>query len=199
MGKAHRRKKQRVKTPRRPSPQSGRRWLYAAGAAAVVVIGLIVAVALRAAESPAASIRSPGSPIDGIYCELEMAQIHFHAHLALIQNGTAIPLPGGIGILQDQQCLYWLHTHAADGIIHIESPGRATFTLGQFFDIWGQPLTSTQAGPLRADPGAQLHVFVDGTPYRGVPRAIPLTAHELITIESGGEVPSPTFTFPSGY
>jgi len=128
-----------------------------------------------------------------------MVQTHFHAHLALLQNGTSVPLPGGIGILQDQQCLYWLHTHAADGIIHIESPGTATFTLGQFFDIWGQPLGSTQAGPLHADLGAQLHVFVDSTPYTGDPRAIPLTPHELITIESGAEVPPPAFTFPSGY
>jgi len=164
-----------------------------------VAIGLIVAVALGIAGSPAARTRPPGSPIDGIHCELEMVQFHVRAHLALIQNGTAIPLPGSVGILQDRQCLYWLHTRAADGIIHIESPGRATFTLGQFFDIWGQPLTSTQAGPLQPDPGAQLHVFVDGTPFRGDPRALPLTAHELITIESGGEVPSPTFTFPSGY
>ncbi len=128
-----------------------------------------------------------------------MVQTHFHAHLALIQNGTAIPLPGGIGILQDQQCLYWLHTHAADGIIHIESPGAATFTLGQFFDIWGQPLSSSQAGALHADPGARLRVFVDGISYAGDPRAISLTPHELITIESGGEVPPPAFTFPSGY
>ncbi len=128
-----------------------------------------------------------------------MVQVHFHAHLALIQNGTAIPLPGGIGSLHDQQCLYWLHTHAADGIIHIESAARATFTLGQFFDIWGQPLSSTQAGALRADPGARLHLFVDGTPYTGDPRAIALTPHELIAIESGAEVPPPAFTFPGGY
>jgi len=127
-----------------------------------------------------------------------MVQTHFHAHLALLQNGTSVALPGGIGILQDQRCLFWLHTHAADGIIHVESPGTATFTLGQFFDIWGQPLSSGQAGPLRADPGAQLHVFVDGTLYPGDPRAITLTPHELITIESGAEVPPLAFAFPSG-
>jgi hypothetical protein len=199
MGRARRRKKQRVQTPHWPSPQGGQRWLYAAGGTAVVAVGLILAVTLGFSGRPAGSSGSPGSPIDGIHCEAEMVQTHFHAHLALVQNGTTVPLPGGIGILQDRQCLYWLHTHAADGIIHIESPGTATFTLGQFFDIWGQPLSSTQAGPLRADPGAQLHVFVDGAPYPGDLRAIPLTPHELITIESGAEVPPPAFTFPSGY
>ena len=29
----------------------------------------------------------------------------------------------------------WLHTHAADGIVHIESPVDRTYTLGNFFDV----------------------------------------------------------------
>lgn len=28
-------------------------------------------------------------------------------------------------------CFYWLHTHAADGIIHVESPVHRVFTLGK--------------------------------------------------------------------
>ena len=45
-------------------------------------------------------------------------------------------------------CFYWLHTHAEDGIIHVESPSTTeTFTLGQFFAEWGIPLSSTQVGP----------------------------------------------------
>jgi len=45
----------------------------------------------------------------------------------------------------------WLHTHAADGIIHTESPVERTYTLGDFFDIWGQPLGRHQVGrhPIR--------------------------------------------------
>ncbi len=188
-----------MQTPGWPSSRGGRRGLYAGAAVVVVAIGLILAVKFGIGGSPAASSRPLGSPIDGIHCEAETVRTHLHAHLDLIHNGTAVPLPGGIGILQDQQCLYWVHTHAADGIIHIESPGAESFTLGQFFDIWGQPLTSTQAGPLHADLGAQLRVFVDGKPYAGDSRALALTPHELITIESGSEVPLPAFTFPSGY
>ncbi len=172
MSKPRRRKPGQTQTPSRRPPRHGRRWLYAAGGAVVVAVGLVLAVALGVGGKGATTARAPGAPIDGTQCQAEMVQIHFHAHLALIQSGTAIPLPGGIGILQDQGCLYWLHTHAADGIIHIESPGAATFTLG---------------------------VFVDGISYAGDPRAIALTAHELITIESGGEVPPPAFTFPDGY
>src|SRR6266700_3193093 len=199
MSKPRRRKPGQTQTPSRRPPRHRRRWLYAAGGAVVVAVGLVLAVALGVGGKGATTARAPGAPIDGIQCQAEMVQIHFHAHLALIQSGTAIPLPGGIGILQDQGCLYWLHTHAADGIIHIESPGTATFTLGQFFDVWGQPLSSTQAGPLHTDRAGQLRVFVDGKLYVGDPRAIALTPHELITIESGAEVPPPAFTFPSGY
>jgi hypothetical protein len=45
--------------------------------------------------------------------------------------------------------LYWLHTHAADGIIHIESPIRRIYTLGDFFDVWGEQLGPNQVGTLR--------------------------------------------------
>ena len=42
-------------------------------------------------------------------------------------------------------CLYWIHTHDASGIIHIEAPDinppqGGPYTLGMLFDIWGQPL-----------------------------------------------------------
>jgi len=123
-----------------------------------------------------------------------MVQIHFHAHLSLIQNGAEVPVPGGVGISPAAQCLYWLHTHSADGIIHIESPHQQSFTLGQFFDIWGQPLNQRQAAGLHG----QLHFFADGKPYSGDPRNIVLAPHQLITIEAGQTVPPPDFVFPSG-
>ena len=70
-------------------------------------------------------------------------------------------IPYGIGIpgfqavstsagpfVETGSCFYWLHVHADDGIIHIESPSTTqTFTLGQFFAEWGGPLSTTQVGP----------------------------------------------------
>ena len=44
------------------------------------------------------------------------------------------------------QCIYWLHTHAPDGVIHIESPTQRIYTLGNFFDEWRQPLSANQVG-----------------------------------------------------
>ena len=62
----------------------------------------------------------------------------------------------------------------SDGVIHVESPSQRGYTLGQFFDIWGQPLSATQAGPVTGTVTA----FYRGKPYTGSDlRAIPLTAH----------------------
>jgi hypothetical protein len=67
-----------------------------------------------------------------------------------------------------------------------------TFTLGKFFDIWGQPLSPTAVGPLHVRKGA-LHAFVGGHPYGGDLRKIELTLHADIVLEAGPpySVPAP--------
>jgi hypothetical protein len=194
-----------LKATQRKRPAKRSVWPYWLGGTAAVLAAAIAAIAFTAnsganhsAPTPTPS-PPPGAPIDGIRCEAEMVQTHFHAHLALLQDGNQVPLPAGIGISQEAQCLYWLHTHQTDGIIHVESPGQAKFTLGQFFDVWGQPLTQTQAGPLTAPSGQQLHIFVDGNPFSGDPRSIELQSHQLLVIEIGQEVPPPGYSFPPGY
>src|SRR4051812_36892700 len=104
-----------------------------------------------------ASVRlaSAGEQIDRIACQTgEQALFHIHAHLTIFVRGSARNVPAGIGIAPPYEtaatprgvfvaagsCFTWLHTHAADGIIHTESPVKRTYTLGEFFDIWGQPL-----------------------------------------------------------
>jgi len=78
-------------------------------------------------------------------------------------------------------------------------PSQRAFVLGEFFDIWGQPLSSTQVLGFKADAQHSLQFFVDGQQYSGDPRQIPLAAHTLITIEYGPPfLPPPPFTFPPG-
>jgi hypothetical protein len=91
-------------------------------------------------------------------------------------------------------CFYWLHTHQTDGIIHIESPSQQTYTLGDFFDLWGQKLSSTQVGN---DKGAVI-AYVNGQRYTGDPRGIPLTAHAVIQLNVGTDVPPKPYTFAGG-
>jgi hypothetical protein len=78
-------------------------------------------------------------------------------------------------------CFYWLHTHAPDGIIHIESPVQRIYTLGEFFDEWGQPLGPAQVGPVTG----RVVALYDGKVYQGNPRDIPLTAHAQIQLDVG--------------
>jgi hypothetical protein len=93
------------------------------------------------------------------------------------------------------RCFYWLHTHAADGIIHIESPIRRTFTLGDFFDVWGQRLGQTRVGQF----SGRVTAIYDGRVYEGDPRDIPLIAHAQIQLEIGKPLVSPVaIDFPAG-
>ncbi len=135
-----------------------------------------------------------GETVDGIQCQAgEQALFHIHAHLTIFVNGTPRQIPQGIGITGS--CLYWLHTHAPDGIIHVESPVQRTFTLGDFFDIWGQPLGPGQVGPATGPVTA----IYDGKLYDGNPRDIPLRAHAQIQLDIGRPLVAPvTITFPSG-
>jgi hypothetical protein len=141
-----------------------------------------------------------GQPVDGIPCQAEMVQVHVHSHLALFVNGQQAQVPGFIGITPTPTggCLYWLHTHGPDGIVHVEavtaeSPNGGPYTLGNFFDIWGQPLSSDQVGPFKG----KVTAFVNGAPYNGDLSAIPLRSHQQIVLEVGSPVvPPPAYRFP---
>jgi hypothetical protein len=139
---------------------------------------------------------SRGENISGIACDaMEGARIHIHQHLVLIDHGKSVTIPPAVGQVPARNCLYWIHTHTPDGIIHIESPQSRTFTLSDFFAIWGQPLSRTHAASMRATKGTKLRVWVNGKRYHGDPGSIPLVAHADIVIEAGPPfVPPPQFT-----
>ena len=114
-----------------------------------------------------------GQTVDGVQCQAgEQTVVHVHTHLTIFVNGQAQVIPYGIGIpgfqavstaegpfVETGSCFYWLHVHADDGIIHIESPSTTeTFTLGQFFDEWGIPLSKTQVGPATGHGDRVLHL-----------------------------------------
>ena len=156
-----------------------------------VKIAVFVAVlALMAGVFAQAPVRAQsmfgGLNVDGIECQgMEGAVEHIHTHLQIFNRGRAVQIPAQVGIPQGGSCLYWVHTHTPDGIIQIESPVRRTFTLGQFFDIWGEPLSRTQAASARAAHGKTLRVTVNGKTWTGDPAKIPLRDREEIVIQSG--------------
>jgi hypothetical protein len=148
-----------------------------------------------------------GQTIDGVQCQAgEQTVVHVHTHLTIFVNGKAQVIPYGIGIpgfqavqtangpfVQSGSCFYWLHVHAYDGIIHVESPTTTqSFTLGQLFDEWGVPLSSTQVGPATGkvtvfftSPGKQPGL------YTGNPRNLPLGNHYQIQLVVGTPIVAP--------
>jgi hypothetical protein len=157
-----------------------------------------------------ASAPAPGAAVDSIACApLEQLAYHIHVHLTIFVDGRQRQIPYGIGIAPPLEvdptpvgdfavsgaCFSSLHTHASDGIVHIESPTERTYTLGQFFDIWRQPLGDDRVGPATG----VVTAFFDGRRYLGNPRSIPLLAHAQIQLDVGQPLIRPeSIDFPRG-
>jgi hypothetical protein len=148
-----------------------------------------------------------GQEIDGVQCQAgEKTVVHVHTHLTIFVNGKAQVIPYGIGIpgfqavstssgpfVETGSCFYWLHVHANDGIIHVESPSTTqTFTLGQFFQIWGIPLSKTQVGSATG-PVTVFFTSPGKKPglYTGNPNDLPLGDHYEIQLVVGTPIVAP--------
>lgn len=115
----------------------------------------------------------------------EGTALHIHQHLDLSVDGRRVTVPGGIGIDESQGFISPLHTHDESGVIHVESPAVRTFTLGQFFAVWGLRLTPRCLGGYCAKGSTVLRVFADGKRFSGDPRLVPLAEHEEILVAFG--------------
>jgi hypothetical protein len=148
---------------------------------------LLLALLLQTSSPTVAQAFFGSLPIDGIHCDAQEGSVeHIHVQLQLFNRGHAVTIPADIGMSQAVSCLYWMHTHSADGFIHIESPVKRNFTLGNFFDIWGSNLSWRQAGSLTAPQGQRLTVWVNGELWHGKdPREIVLRDRETIVIQNG--------------
>lgn len=151
-----------------------------------------------------------GQMVDNVLpCKASMYETayHVHAFVGIIYNKQQMALPDAIGlsgygpeysgVTNGAKCYYYLHTHDASGMVHIESPstaslGSSLFTLGNFLDVWGQTLSSTGFGNF----SGAVHVFVAKpalrslysgpfTAFTGDPHTIKLYSHEAIWIEVG--------------
>ena len=146
--------------------------------------------------TPRASIQCAGS---------EQTLYHHHVHVAIFVNGKPYSIPIGVGITppaaveqikggpfavssgNPNGCFYWIHVHAQDGIVHMESPIVRIFELGQFFGVWGQPISSDQLGPYKGAVSAT----VNGVTWSGNPAQIPMNAYDNIVLNLGGPIVAP--------
>lgn len=203
-----------------PLPPPVKKKLWAITGAGLALAVLLVAPLLFASPTYQGTGRlllAPGVPasgqvVGGLSCEPVVGtQTHYSIHLSLYANDTALAIPPGIGIVAPRQpgvvalaangkttCLYPLHVYESDNLIHVELTKAGTTTLGQFFDIWGQPLNRTQILGYQSDAGQGLTFKVfdangNPQPYTGDPRSIPLSEHETIVVlfQSPHVLPSP--------
>ena len=131
-----------------------------------------------------------GSPVDGFTCAAPIETYHVHNHLSIFLNGDQLIVPDHIGIptTNNVECTYALHTHDGSGEIHIEAAAPGTFTLGNFFHIWGQPLDRTNIAGYSGLP-VTVYIVDEGntaaTEYTGDLVSIDLPAHRQVTIQIG--------------
>jgi hypothetical protein len=112
----------------------------------------------------------------------EQLAFHIHQHLDIFVDGKRLAggVPPFIGI-NDDSYITELHTHTADGIIHVESARKLDFTLGQFFAEWGVFLNGRCVGAYCNG----LKWYVNGVRRLGNPQKLVLKDHEEIAIVVG--------------
>jgi hypothetical protein len=156
-----------------------------------------------------------GQSVDGIPCAptMYLTMYHVHAYVGILVNGLQVAVPDQIGLYvpgpisngytSTAQCYYYLHTHDATGMIHIESPSSAPrtstlYTLQNVLDVWGITVGPDNVGPF----DGQVRTFVGTVPlgtltvqsyteFTGAPNTIQLYSHEAIWLEVG-----PTYVVP---
>jgi hypothetical protein len=134
----------------------------------------------------------------------EYLTYHVHAHLDVFVDGQPVEIPGGVGIeitdpaVQsfgsgyggipeegcEQPCISPLHTHDPDGVVHVEAPSEAQFTLGQFFVEMGIRLDESCVDEF-CTPDVPWEVFVNGERQQGNPADIVFEDGQEIAIVIG--------------
>ena len=193
----------RIERERAAQQAQRRKWTWRISfiAGGVIVLGLIVYLTVTSLQQTGAgslvtgkgtyTTAADGSARDGMSClGSEGGSEHIHMYLAVYIDGKQYQIPGDTGVLNSSSCLYPLHVHSDSGdenIIHEESPNNATYTLGAFFDLWGQPLSRTKVLSYTADATHKLvFVTIDGNGKKTVvtsnPLGVKLAEHETIYV-----------------
>jgi hypothetical protein len=184
------------------------RWVLTGAAVALAAIGVLLFLLLRGGGSSNETkvsnvnynalpgIRKTKAPWPPEYANLadrlqplglhslssEGQVLHIHQHLDIFVNGKRVPggVPASIGI-NDGSYITEIHTHAQDGIIHVESPKKTDFTLGQFFGEWAVFLNARCIGAYCNG----LKWYVNGELQKGNPENLVLKDHQEIAIVVG--------------
>lgn len=177
--------------------------LWSTIGSSVLLLGLMGFIYLQIQSIIAHNTTYP--PINGIACDTnEQVAFHIHAHLTVYINGKHITIPKGIGIAADNSCIYWMHTHTGDGIIHIEAPAPASnLALDDFLTVWHNGFAKLNFPPeMNLTTGWK--IYVNGQPFKGTVNSllnteVTLASHNVVTLDYGKNNPPPDkfYVFPS--
>lgn len=116
----------------------GRKANQTAFVVGLVVFAIVFALVFMYLDQPSETSMSHGTTIA------------YHAHVVIdyVENGQPAELPAGIGLdngiwptrnLEGEgpEDMAPVHTHNTDNILHIEAIEDKTYTIGDFFEIWG--------------------------------------------------------------
>lgn len=124
-----------------------------------------------------------GQQVLGLNCLAQLDEpFHHHVHLSIFVNGQQLAVPFGVGMylpgggksgyIYHTKCIYFVHTHDQSGTIHLESKTDQQFTLGTFFKLWGEPISSTQIAQFTGPVSVYINGNLDTTdPVASVPLA----------------------------
>lgn len=126
---------------------------------------------------------------------------HIHAHLTVYVNGAAVPIPADVGMDEVHGVASAMHTHEADGVIHIEADAASNvFTLGSFFDVWGVALSPSRLGSFAGSGTQGVRLYVNGRKVND-PDTYLLKPHDNLVLAYGTDDSFPhtvAFTWPPG-
>jgi hypothetical protein len=162
-------------------------------APATVAVGGDVAPPWPAPADAAAAVSAAGLPMLAEEGVVE----HIHSHLDVFVDGQRVQVPSDIGIDRNRGGISPLHTHDTSGVIHIESPVKRAFSLGEFFTEWDVSLSADNVGALRVGNGKTVRVYVNGDLRTGNPAAITFGPHDEVALLYG--TPNPGETVPDSY
>lgn len=111
-----------------------------------IIIGISIALILAALLWWSASFTNsaragfwPGTTIPCLPNGHQNLALHIHPTLQVFVQGEEVPVGANIGI--SPTCMAEVHTHEANGVLHIESTNpNATYTITDFFAVLGEDL-----------------------------------------------------------
>jgi len=150
------RRREREEAARRAEHQKRRRRrlrLLASAAAAIAVLGAGAAFVLLGGARDDPNGDFAAKP-EGLQERVQKARLtlgadHFHPTVRVVANGEDIRIPDNIGAAAGGAHAP-IHRHPGDEQLHAEGLEQGRFTLGQFMEVWGVPLSATRLGPFRA-------------------------------------------------